>query len=127
MPFKITVEGESFTTLDLSIDELCEVEEVTGRTWWELNPAASARDFRAFAIVWLTRKHGKELARAKVGALNYVAALDAVEFQSDSDLPDVYENNIPKKGGAPGTSGSSGAPADGDGPPTSPDDSPSAT
>ena len=50
LPWRITVDGVSFTMDDMSPLALAEVEEITGASWLTLNPETSAIVFKAVVV-----------------------------------------------------------------------------
>lgn len=106
MPFEISLAGEKFRTDELTVEEFMTIERDTGRTWWELNPVRSAPEFRAVAVAFLSRTRSKEDALKIVSALTINDVVAATKLVRD-DLPDVYEDGIPKAEGGPLTPSSS--------------------
>ncbi len=111
---RCTVGDKVFTLNDLTLDEAVEVERDTGETWNTMNPFRSAVHARAILRVLALRENTNE----DVGALTVAASLDRFEYVDEDDLPDLYEDGIPKAVDAPATNGSSGAPNATDGNPT---------
>jgi len=121
MPFEITLAGKAYNTNSLTLDEADRLEEECGRTWLELNPVRSSKEFRAVARVFLARDHGPADVDRIIAAVTVGAAMDAVEWVDD-DLPGVFVDGLPdpKAVGGPSTGTSSSSPGPpGDGPPTS--------
>jgi hypothetical protein len=104
-------------TDDLTLDEMVVVEEECGATWVRFNPFLSSKHARAGLVAFVARSIGRDEAARKVGALSVKEAVACFEVVPD-DLPEVFEDGIPKAGDDQGTTGSSGAPTDSDGPPT---------
>jgi hypothetical protein len=105
--FEVTIEGETFRTDDLSLDEAIMVEKATGTSWLYINPLRSAGDCRAVMVAFLSRSRSKADAEATVARLfggpkGMKAAIDAVKTVEE-DLPDEYEDGLPKAGGGPST------------------------
>jgi hypothetical protein len=115
MPFQVTFGGRSWRTDDLTLDEAIAIEKVSGRSWMQINPFVSAEDCKAVMVAFLAREMDSSAAEAKVGALSLREVLDSVDLVKD-DLPEVYQDGLPKAGGGPSTTGSSGEPAGSDGP-----------
>lgn len=111
MPFVVSVDGEDYNTDDLTLDEAIAIERETGRSWATINPFASGGDCKAIIATFLSRTVGAEEAAKRAGAMSLKQVLASVRVE-ESDLPDEYVNGIPKAGGEPATTGSSGAPAD---------------
>lgn len=118
MPFELTLDGQVYSTDDLSVAEAVELEKMLGKTWRELNPLGSAAEFEAFAAVCLRRDHPADQAAKIAAALPLGQALNAARWVSD-DLPDTFEDGYPKAAAGPSTTTSSSSPDHPtDGPPT---------
>ena len=109
MPFEISLEGRTYSTDYLSVAEAVELEEMLGRSWRELHPAGSAAEFQAFATMFLRRDHPGEQAAKIAAEMPLGTALAAVAWK-ESDLPDVYEDGLPKAVGGSSTTTSSSSP-----------------
>jgi len=120
MPFELVLEGKTYRTDDLTIEEAEIIEDVSGRTWLQLNPMRSAKEFRAVAVAFLSRDFDADKAKLMVAGLAIQTAQDAVRFVDD-DLPRLFEDGLPdpKAEGGNSTSTSSSSPdPPSDGPPT---------
>ncbi len=118
MPYVISIEGGGgFNTNGLSLDEAFDIETETGRSWAHINPMVTGRDCKAILVAFLARSHGPEDAKKRVGTMSVRQVLESVRYVDD-DLPEEYENGIPKAGAEPATTGSSGVPAGSAGRPT---------
>lgn len=115
MPIKVTFAGETWLTEDLTLDEFGKIEDDLGATWVRFNPLLSSKHAKAALVAFLTRSIGEEAASKKIGALSLKEAVACFEVVPD-DLPDMYEDGVPKAEGATETGGSSPAPPDSDGP-----------
>jgi hypothetical protein len=116
VPFEITIDGHAYRTDDLSIEEAEQLEEECGRTWLELNPTRSAKEFRATAALFLRRTRTPEVAAKEAGAMSVKYAQDNMRWVSDN-LPTEFVDGIPKEEESPSTSTSSTSPdPPGDGP-----------
>lgn len=121
MPFEVTLDGKAYSTDSFTLDEADRLEEECGRTWLELNPVRSSKEFRAVARVFLDRDHGPVEVAKLIAAMTIGDAMEAVEWV-DKDLPRLYEDGMPdpKAEGGPSTTTSSSSPGrPGDGPPMS--------
>lgn len=98
MPYKVTVQGQTFTTDDLTLDEAVAIEAATGETWRAINPLRSAAHCREIMTCFLARTKGRDDAASFVGALSMNEALDGVEFEADPDLPSEYSDGMPVPG-----------------------------
>lgn len=122
MAFKVQIpDGSWHSTEDLTGFELRAIEKATDTPWSVLNPFREIDAYRAivaaFAIrhgmtdVELTEWFDTRTARDLAAGLK----LD----DADADLPELYEDGIPKAEGGPSTPSSATSPAPlSDGPPT---------
>ena len=117
MPFEVSFGDQKWRTDDLTLDEAIAIEKVTGRSWMQINPFASAEDCKAIIVAFLGREMDEQAAAAKVGALSLGEVLDSINVVKD-DLPSEYADGLPKEEGGPSTGGSSGEPDDSGGRPT---------
>lgn len=113
----MTFGGQTWRTDELSLREAIEIEKATGKSWMLINPFQSATDCRAIMVAFLARDMAPEVAESKVDGLSLREVLDCVDVAKD-DLPDVYEDGLPKAEGEDSMTGSSGEHASSDGPPT---------
>lgn len=121
MPFKVTLGGKTYSTDSFTLDEADRLEEECGRTWLELNPVRSSKEFRAVARVFLDRDHAPGEVDRIVAAITIGDAMEAVEWV-DKDLPRLFEDGMPDpkaEGGHSTITSSSSPDPHGDGPPTS--------
>lgn len=118
MPFELVLDGHTYNTDLFLLSDVVGLERALGRTWRELNPLASAEEFQAFALVALKQDHPADVAEKIVATLPLGVSLAAARWVGD-DLPDVYEDGLPKAEGEASTTTSSGSPdLPTDGPPT---------
>jgi hypothetical protein len=93
--FKVNLPGGgSFFVDDLTLDEVCVVEDETGESWLRMNPARSARQARAIMCRFLARSKGDAEARKILGALK-VSEVAAAITVVDDDRPSEYDNGSP--------------------------------
>lgn len=109
MPFELELDGHTYNTDQLRLADAVELEKVLGRTWQELNPLRSAEEFQAFALICLRQDHPADQAAKIVDELPLGAALAAARWVGD-DLPDAYEDGLPKVAGERSTITSSSSP-----------------
>jgi hypothetical protein len=83
MAFKVTVDGESWLTDELTLDEACALEEEIGATWHTMEPINSARHARGIIARFLARKVGLELAQARVGTMTIAQILECIGTSED--------------------------------------------
>lgn len=102
MPYRITVEGVTFDTDDLTLDEAIAIEQATGVPWTSINPLRSGEHCKLVIAAYLARTRGQEVAAKTVGAMTLREVLEAVKWVED-DLPTEYEDGLPKAGDGPAT------------------------
>lgn len=120
MPFELRLDGHVYNTHSLTLDEAEQLEAECDKTWLELNPVRSSKEFRATIRVFLARDHATADIERIVAGFTVQSAMAAVEWVDD-DLPVVFEDGLPKAEGGLSTTTSSGSPAPPtNGPPTSP-------
>lgn len=118
MPFEITIGGKAYRTDDLTIAEAEQLEDECGKTWLELNPLRSAKEYRATATAFLRRNLAPEVAAKEAAAITIKVAQEMVRWVDDN-LPTEFRDGLPKEEGSPSTTTSSVSPGlPGDGPPT---------
>lgn len=118
MPFEIEIGGNVFRTDDLTIVEAERLEEQCGKTWLQLNPLRSAKEFRATAILFLCRTLTPDVAAKEADAITIKMAQDSTRWVDDN-LPTEFVDGLPKAAGVDSTPTSSVSPDPlGDGPPT---------
>jgi hypothetical protein len=91
--FKVTVDGKSYITEDLTLGEVEQIEDKTGMSWYAIDFRTAAQCV-AIMAAFLARDMGQEAAEAKVRAITVKAALDSVERVTES-LPDTYQDGVP--------------------------------
>lgn len=118
MPFEITIDGKVFRTDDLTIAEAEQLEEECGQTWLTLNPIRSAKEYRATAVLFLSRTRPPDVAAKEAAAITVKVAQENARWVDDN-LPTEFSDGLPKEEGSPSTTTSSVSPdPHGDGPPT---------
>lgn len=94
MPYKVTVDGKSWLTEDLTLDEAIEVEKETGESWLYLNPIRSAKHAKAIIARFLARDTDIDQARARVGSMSVTDVLGCVD-NADDDRPAEHKDGVP--------------------------------
>lgn len=116
MPWAVNTPGGQVQLVDLPFSVLDTVEVECGRPWASLlsYPAVTAKS------VMVLYRVACEHIGAEPEELTPRKALDGdgLFVEVDDDLPEVFEDGLPKAESAPPTSGSSGPPDDTDGHPT---------
>lgn len=80
MAYKITIDGESWITEELTLDEACAVEEETGASWHTMQPLTSAKHAKAIMARFLARRVGDiALAQARLGAMTVDEVLACID------------------------------------------------
>ena len=95
MPYRVTVDGVSFLTDDLTLDEAIGIETATGTPWTQINPIRSGEHCKLVMVAFLSRSRSADEAAKVVGGLTLRQVLDAVTWVED-DLPTEYEDGLPK-------------------------------
>lgn len=98
MPYSIKLDGREYNTDDLTLDECIALEKELDRSWVAIVPLRSATDCRAVMRAFLLRDRSPEEADAFLSKLSAGKALRSVNVV-DSDLPDEYEDGLPKAEG----------------------------
>lgn len=94
MPFELTLDGRVYRTDSLTLAEAEQLEAEVGKSWLELNPIKSAKEFRVIATRFLIRDLNPDKAQAIVAELTLGTAMQSVKWVDD-DLPDTYDDGIP--------------------------------
>lgn len=94
MPFELTLDGRSYRTDGLTLAEAEQLESEAGKSWLELNPIRSAKEFRVIATCFLRRDLNPDKAQAIIAELTLGTAMESVRWVDD-DLPDTYNDGIP--------------------------------
>lgn len=105
MATEVTLDGKTFRTDDLTLDEVCQIESVTGTTWLSMNPVRSATVCRAVMVAFLSRDRDATEAAKFVGALTADEAAKALRV-ADDDLPTEFEGGVPLAAADSATTGS---------------------
>ena len=95
MLYKVSVDGKTWNTEDLTLDEAIAVEEETGESWLFLNPIRSAKHAKAILARFLAREHGLDAARDRVGAMSVTEVLDCVDKADADDRPTEHRDGVP--------------------------------
>lgn len=95
MRYQVSVDGKSWVTEDLTLDEAIEVEAETGESWLFLNPIRSAKHAKAILTRFLAREHGLDAARDRVGAMSVTDVLDCVDRAESDDRPAEHRDGVP--------------------------------
>ena len=78
MSYRVTIDGHSWLTDDLTLDEACAIEEETGTTWHTMEPINSARHAKAIMSTFLAREVGLVMARGRVGHMTVTETLACI-------------------------------------------------
>lgn len=129
MSWVITFGGETYSTLDLTLDEVEALERISGEPWSLLNPIAKIGCAKAFLAVFMLRRGDDDEAIAKqlgaltlgeiVGAFEYVDdAASAPSGDGEGKGPDPTSAAVslpPSSGGEPSVTAGPLMPSDGNG------------
>jgi hypothetical protein len=91
MGYRVTVDGQSWLVDDLTLDEVCDIEQETGTTWLFISPMKSAQHARAIIPRLMThvgdptKRPTLEQARQRVGVMKVQQVLDAI---TEDEAPD---------------------------------------
>jgi len=100
MPFRFRVDGEEWTSDDLTLGEQCDIERKLGLKWSYLDPVAEVIPRQAVIAAWYARTMPADEAEKRTDALT--ARQVRVELVED-DRPTEYEDGIPVVGKAAGS------------------------
>jgi hypothetical protein len=97
MPFRVTLDGKSWLSEDLTVDETCEIEAAVEDDWWFVvtAPVKTAKHARAILTALSARTHGKAEAAKRVGAMTARQMVDAFELVDDHDRPIEWVDGLP--------------------------------
>lgn len=104
MAIEVTVDGKTWRTDDLTLDEAVEIEQACGVSWININPYRDAKQCRAIIVAFLTRERGAEEAAKLAGAMSLADTLEAIRV-ADDDMPTEFEDGIPKAEAGTATTG----------------------
>lgn len=96
MPFRITLAEGSWSTDDLTLAEVVQIEQETGETWVLMNPLRSAAQARAVMRQLLARTHGQDEAAVMVDAMRVVDVVAAIEVEETDDRPKQHVDGVPQ-------------------------------
>lgn len=92
---KLTIDGATYYTDDLTLDEIALCEDDTGESWLLANPYRSAKWIRAITVRILARTIGEDEAKVRVGKQTVKETLAGVEMAYDDDRPDEHMDGVP--------------------------------
>jgi hypothetical protein len=112
MGYRVTVDGQSWLVDDLTLDEVCDIEQETGSTWLVISPMRSAKHAKAIIprlmthVGDLTKRPSLEQARQRVGVMTITQVLECI---TEDEAPDeVASEPGPKETSSPNQSPESG-------------------
>lgn len=80
MAYKVSIDGESWLTDELTLDEACSIEDETGVSWHYMEPLNSAKLAKAIIARFLARRVGDvALAQARLGGMTVTEILACIE------------------------------------------------
>lgn len=95
MAFRVTLAEGSWSTDDLTLGEVVDIERETGESWVVMNPLRSAAQARAIIRRLLARDLGIDKATAKTDAMRVVDVVDAIEPEVKDDRPRQHVDGVP--------------------------------
>lgn len=101
MAWRLEFEGEVYREVDLTLDQVERIEEITKDSWLRIAPLKSAKHAKAILTVCHADRAGVSLDEAakKVGAVkadDFVGMLSVEPLDEQLDLPTTYEDGVPK-------------------------------
>lgn len=93
MPWRLEVDGDTWTTQDYTLDEMVAVEKRTGFQWGGLRPHSEAEHARALIIHWYARTGPVDDAEKRAGVLTDRQV--RVTEMPDDDRPAQHNDGIP--------------------------------
>lgn len=88
MSYRVTIDGQSWTTDDLILDEACKIEEEVGSSWHTMEPINSAKHARAILTTFLARTVGHQAAKMRVGTMTIRDVLACISLDSPAGEAD---------------------------------------
>ena len=92
MPFRFRVDGEEWTSDDLTLGEQCDIERKLGLKWSYLDPVAEVIPRQAVIAAWYSRTLSADEAEKKANALTVRQV--HVEVVED-DRPAEFDDGLP--------------------------------
>ena len=96
MAFRVTLAEGSWSTDDLTLGEVVDIERETGESWVVMNPLRSAAQARAIIRRLLARDLGIDKATAKTDAMRVVDVVEAIEPEVKDDRPRQHVDGVPQ-------------------------------
>lgn len=96
MPFRITLAEGSWSTDDLTLGEVVEVERETGESWIVMNPLRSAVQARAIMRRLLARDGGLDGATARIDGMRVADVVAAIDVENTDDRPRQHVDGVPQ-------------------------------
>lgn len=106
MAFRITLAEGSWSTDDLTLGEVVEIERETGDSWIYMNPLRSAVQARAILRRFLARDLGLDAAGKRVDGMRVVDVARSIEPEQVDDRPKQHADGVPQVDPKEGTAGS---------------------
>ena len=127
MAFRITHDGQSWSSLDLKGREIEALEQKLGTDYAFIQPGRSMRHRLAILATFLSRKLPEDEVVEIIDGLTVGQLDDMFDWNATEDLPETYQDGHPLAAGSTSTGGSSGLPESTGGLPTLPEPNPSVT
>jgi len=99
MGYRVTIDGQSWLVDDLTLDEVCEIEDETGSSWLMISPLRSAKHAKAIIPRLMmhvgnpTQRPTLEQARSRVGCMTVTQVLACIT----EDEPEAEAAEAPKE------------------------------
>ena len=96
MAYRITIAEGSYSTDDLTLAEVVEIERETGESWIVMNPLRSAVQARAILRRFLARDVDLDEATKKVDSMRVVDVAKSIEYEPGDDRPKSHVDGLPE-------------------------------
>lgn len=112
MSYRVTIDGHSWLTDELTLDEACAIEEELGMSWHTMEPINSARHAKAIISRLMAHREGVtlDLARARLGEMTVQQVLACMTV--DKKPGESAGQAAPKAEGTPSGDTSSPSPSE---------------
>lgn len=113
MSYRVTVDGRSWLTDELTLDEACAIEEELGLSWHSMEPINSAKHAKAIIARLMTHVANPaecptlDAAKRRVGCMTITEVLECISLDAPAKAD---EGEAPKAEGEPNPSQSENSP-----------------
>jgi len=107
MGYRVTVDGQSWLVDDLTLDEVCDIEDETGTSWLYLSPMRSGKHAKAIIPRLMThvgnpaQRPTLEQARTRIGCMTLTQVLACITEDAEPEAEAAEapkENQDPNQG-----------------------------